>query len=143
MKRKVTIYVSASLLIFLFILTGAEKVSDFQQFRDKMSGQVFTSGFLVMVTYLVPSSEIACVMLLLFPYTRLAGFILSTAMLSAFTAYITLVLLQVFAKHPCPCGGPLKHLTWAQHLIFNSIFLSISILGLMSTYRERRSENFA
>lgn len=143
MKRRVIIYLSASLLILLFILTGAEKVLDFQQFRDKMSGQVFTSGFLVMVTYLVPSSEIACVMLLLFPYTRLAGFILSTAMLAAFTVYITLVLLQVFEKHPCPCGGPLKHLTWTQHLIFNSVFLSISILGLMLTNRERRSEKFA
>ncbi|UKT65050.1 MauE/DoxX family redox-associated membrane protein [Pedobacter mucosus] len=143
MKRDVTIYIAASVLVLLFILTGVEKVVDFQAFREKMSGQVFGPWLLAVLTYMVPLSEIACVMLLLFPYTRFAGFILSTAMLAAFTVYIILVLLNVFAKHPCPCGGPLKHLTWGQHLIFNTIFLLISSLGLLLTYKERRTENFA
>jgi hypothetical protein len=49
--------------------------------------------------------------------------------MSAFTAYVGLVLAGYFTKVPCPCGGALKEITWGKHLLFNVCFLATAIFG--------------
>lgn len=139
MTRKLIIYVSASLLVLLFIVTGLEKIVKFQDFSEKMSSQVFGKELLPLLTVVIPTAEVTCSVLLVIHKSRLFGFISATLLLTIFTVYIILVLLHVFSRYPCPCGGPLEKLTWAEHLMFNLSFLLISTIGLVLTIQERRS----
>jgi putative oxidoreductase len=141
MKRKVIVDLSASVLILLFVLTVLDKLVNFQGYREKMTGQVFESHLLEWVIYSIPACEIACILLLLFSGSRPLGFIFSSILMALFTGYVMLVELHVFAKHPCPCGGPIKYLSWSEHLAFNCFFLAVSIFGLVLNFRERRTEN--
>lgn len=141
MKTKVAIYLSASVLVLLFVLTVLDKLVNFQEFREKMSGQVFGPHLLELVIYFIPACEIGCILMLLFSGSRSFGFIFSTAQMALFTGYVILVQLHVFARHPCPCGGPIKYLSWSEHLVFNCFFLAVSIFGLVLNLKERRTEN--
>ncbi|PWS26158.1 hypothetical protein DHW03_15290 [Pedobacter yonginense] len=141
MKTNVFTYLFASLLILLFVLTGVEKVVKFQEFKAQMSLQVFDKSILPVVTYFIPIAEIVCAGMLLFAKSRFAGFYLSALLMLAFMVYAALIVLHLFENHPCPCGGPIKHMNWRFHLVFNSIFLLFAVLGIIFTIKERRLEN--
>jgi len=140
MTRKLMIYVFTCILVLLFIVTGLEKVVKFQEFSEKMSGQVFGKDLLPVMLFVLPVAEISCAVLLVVPKSRSVGFALSIALLTMFSTYIILILLHVFSTQPCPCGGPLEKLPWTGHLLFNLFFLIISGLGLILTIKERRQE---
>jgi hypothetical protein len=68
---------------------------------------------------------------------RLRGLYASLIMLSIFTSYIVGMLLTV--EHlPCSCGGVIEQLTWQQHLVFNSCFITLCGLGIVSECRNNR-----
>lgn len=139
MKRHLLIELIAFLLIVLFIYATLSKLFDLPEYRLQMDRQVFTPGMKHLLFWLVPLAEIVASALLLFNRTRLRGFYLAVILLVIFTAYIALVLLHFFHAIPCSCGGVLKMLTWKAHLLFNLLFLLLSVLGIIMTYRERRA----
>ena len=80
--------------------------------------------------------EIATSVALMFEKTKRIGFYSSLILMSLFTIYISAILLHVFPKIPCSCGGVLRQLGWSQHLLFNLFFVALSVLGLMLSKKQ-------
>jgi putative oxidoreductase len=127
-----------ALLILLFIYTATSKLINFDQFKGEMYNQTLPHEVATVLIWTLPGIEILAAMLLLFERTQPVGYYLSALLLSLFTGYVSLVLLNFFSRVPCSCGGVIKALGWKMHLIFNLFFLLLSILGIFITNRERR-----
>lgn len=98
------------------------------------------------LVYSLPPIEIGIVVLLILnsyrglskPLTNdrvwnslfLNPYLLSTVLLSVFSGYIAIALMGAWSKIPCGCGSVISGMSWGEHLVFNLVFLGISILGL-------------
>ncbi|KQS36850.1 MauE/DoxX family redox-associated membrane protein [Pedobacter sp. Leaf194] len=117
-------------LIILWVYTAGSKVLDLTDFRRQLSLQPFGTSINSALVILLPTLEILAGLLLAIERTKGLGLWLSAALLTAFTAYVFLVLIGHFAKMPCSCGGILAFLSWRSHLIFNMVFLGINLIAL-------------
>jgi putative oxidoreductase len=126
----------SALLILLFCYAAGSKLMDFEDFRGQLYNQTFPHGMAGVLLYALPVTEIATVILLLFRRTSLAGLQLSLLLLLLFTGYIALVLLHFWDRVPCSCGGILSHMSWTAHLVFNCIFILITLAGIAFHLRE-------
>lgn len=106
--------------ILLFIYAGFSKVLDFENFQVQIGQSPLLSYYTGVISYSVIISEVIIVILLLFKKTRIWGIYASLGLMSAFTAYIYLIL-EYADFVPCSCGGILENLKWNQHFIFNVI----------------------
>lgn len=76
--------------------------------------------------------------LLIIPFTRIPGLYGSAILLFIFTAYLTGMILT--DKHlPCSCSGIISSLSWGQHIVFNLVFLTIAITGIL--LNKKRTKN--
>lgn len=130
MKKEKIIEIAASLLILLFIYASLSKLVNISEFRNDMLNQPFPKWMSSMLVWFVPGIEILISLALSFKLTRLWGLWGSAVLMGAFTIYTAIVLLNVFGRVPCSCGGVIKRLTWTQHLFFNAFFLLVAILGI-------------
>ena len=118
------------LLIFLWVYAAMSKLLNFEQSRMQMMNQVFPVSINRILLWAVPFTELLIAGFLLFSISRKAGLVLSAILLFLFSGYVLLVMLNVFGRIPCSCGGIIAKLSWGQHLVFNLVFLSLAILGL-------------
>lgn len=130
-KRKIIVEVICSLLVLLFLYTSLSKWLDFKTFIDEMNNQPFPNQLTPWLVWILPISEVLIVLALLFEKTRIIGLWSSFILMTLFTIYTALVLMNVFHRVPCSCGGVIKNLTWKQHLVFNLFFTGISIAGIV------------
>jgi putative oxidoreductase len=128
----------ATLLIMLFVYAAASKLLIFDAFGSQLHKQPFPSVFADVLQYVIPLSEILAVALLLSSRYLYAGLLLSFSLLLVFTGYIVLVLIHFWSSIPCPCGGILSHLSWSAHLVFNSFFIGLTLIGISIHFKERR-----
>jgi len=124
------------LVIVLFVYTAVSKLANFDLFRRQMLLQVFPLWLSAILVWVVPFAELIAAIMLLFSNTMLKGLYLSGLLMTVFTGYIALVLLHVFEKVPCSCGGILQNMGWATHLVFNAAFLILIIVAII--LKERR-----
>lgn len=129
MKNKLLLTI-VLLLVLLFTYTAFSKWLDMQGFVREMHNQPFPRWLGSWLVWVLPVLEMGIVLLLMFEPVRLAGLWLSLVLLALFTLYTALVLLQVFHRVPCSCGGVIKQLSWKQHLFFNLFFVVISWVGV-------------
>jgi hypothetical protein len=103
---------------------------DYTSFRQVLSRSPLIGDKAAVLALALPIIEGLVSALLFIPWTRLWGLYGSLILMSAFTLY--LVYMISFTPHlPCSCGGVLKQMTWNQHLIFNIIFLLLSLTGVL------------
>lgn len=126
------------LLVFMFSYAAISKFVNFFQFRSAMLVQPFPQWVAEILVYLLPAVEMIAVVLLIGRSTEFLGYWLSLILMVEFTGYVGLVLLHFWNALPCSCGGILGHLSWGPHLLFNLIFLLITIAGLYIKILERR-----
>lgn len=126
--------VLSSLLILLFVYAAISKLLVSSSFFQTLKAYPLLSSLPGVVVYVVPIAELVTVFLLLVSKTRAIGYWCSLLLLSLFTLYIIYLLLGA-AKLPCSCGGVLSQLSWPEHIVFNLLFLVVSIGGI---YMERR-----
>jgi putative oxidoreductase len=138
MKTNQAIQIIASLLILLFTYTALSKLIDFQSFKGQMYNQTLPKSLATILIWALPGIELFTSILLSFEKTLKAGLYFAAILMTLFTAYIGLVLMNYFGRIPCSCGGVVKVLGWKLHLFFNLFFLLLSFLGIYFTYRERR-----
>lgn len=131
-NKRLIIDIVILLLVILFLYTAVSKFVDFKGFTYDLNNQPFPNSLTPMLRWLVPLTEIAIVIGLIFEKTRLLGLYASLILMSLFTIYTALVLFHVFEYVPCSCGGIIKHLSWPQHLIFNLFFVVITYLAIWS-----------
>src|ERR1700677_3794251 len=129
-KKQVLIECACALLIGLFLYASISKFLDFKTFIDQMNNQPLRNSWTPFLVWAIPLLEIAISISLIFEYTRLIGFYASLILMFVFTLYTGIVLLHFFPYIPCSCGGVIRKLTWPQHLILNSCFVFLSILGI-------------
>ena len=117
-------------LVFLWVYAAMSKVVNFEQSSMQMMNQVFPASINAILLWVLPATELFIAGLLLFSKSRIVGLILSAILLFLFSGYVLLVMLNVFGRIPCSCGGIISKLSWGQHLVFNLVFLALAILGL-------------
>jgi putative oxidoreductase len=131
MKKKTFLYGIITLLTMMFIYASFSKLFDFAEFQRAMYHQPFPHWMSSILIWILPALEIAISILLIKEKTQRVGLITSLCIITLFTLYIGAILIHLFPKVPCSCGGLIRLLTWPRHLIFNLFFLSITIIGLI------------
>jgi hypothetical protein len=113
---------------------------DFTQFyNDLLNSPVFGNKHLVrFVSAFVPIIELGIAGLLISAkYKEFAMYLVSGLML-VFSLYI-IWIMEFSADIPCSCGGIINNLTWQEHLLFNSGFLLLGILGIYIQANKQRN----
>lgn len=130
------IEIITALVVFLFVYTGIAKFREHSSFQAALQEFPLIASYANTISLLVPTVEIITALLLSLPRTRKIGFLISTFLLSIFTIYITGILLFT-PKLPCHCGGVIKAMTWAQHMLFNIFFTGLSMIGFWLCRRNK------
>jgi hypothetical protein len=130
MTKKITLEISCSLIICLFLYASVSKWLDFRTFIGDMNNQPLPNVLTPWLVWGIPFSEVLIALALMFDRSRKAGLFGSLILMSAFTVYTVIILMHFFEYVPCSCGGVIKKLTWNQHLFFNLFFVGLSLLGL-------------
>jgi hypothetical protein len=131
--RRITLFqeIVAALFVLLFLYTAIEKLRERYEFEGMMRFSPLISTFAQILSWAVPLTELAIVLLLFFRKTRRVGLLASTILMTLFTGYI--IYIMTFAeKLPCSCGGVIQMLGWKEHLLFNLFFLLLGIASLIS-----------
>jgi putative oxidoreductase len=110
------------MLIILFFYTAISKLLDLEEFRKQLVNQTLPQWSFGPLLWLIPITELLLSFLLITPATRAAGFYGSALLMLLFTGYIGLVLLNVFDRVPCSCGGVIRHMGFKAHFFFNLFF---------------------
>jgi hypothetical protein len=130
MKRTVIVEIISALFVILFIYTGISKIMEYSIFKEQLAESPVLGPVAPVIAIGLPILEFLLVAMLVVPKWRLKGFYASTALMVAFTIYITALML--FADHlPCSCGGVLAQLSWGEHIVFNSVYIVLGILGIL------------
>ncbi|QEM03720.1 hypothetical protein DIU31_009420 [Mucilaginibacter rubeus] len=119
------------LLALLFLYTAFSKLIDMRHWIRAIHNQVFPKSVDPFLVVLVPIVEIVVGVALLIPKWRRFGFTGSMILLSGFSIYILLGILHAFKRVPCGCAGVFQAMSWPVHLVFNVVFLSLTIIGLI------------
>ncbi|WP_312297843.1 MauE/DoxX family redox-associated membrane protein [Chryseobacterium sp.] len=132
MKNVQTIFIKtvSCFFILLFVYASVSKLLDFENFQIQIAQSPLLSAYAGGISYAVIIVELIIVLLLTFPSRRLIGLYLSTALMSAFTIYIFLIL-NYSDFVPCSCGGILEKMGWTEHLIFNILCVVIGGLSVL------------
>lgn len=125
------IIIVTGLLIILWGYACFSKLFNLYKFKRALMTQVFPKWVGKILTYLLPLSELATIVLLFIPETRLAGMYLSLFMLLAFTLYVGGAVFQIYDRYPCACGGLFSRLGWYKHFKINIVLTLIALVGVI------------
>jgi hypothetical protein len=135
MKRSLAIDTTTSLLVLLFSYTAISKLISIDSFELVLSKSVLIGRGANLVARAVPLTEVAIVLLLIFPATKRIGLYASLILLTLFTLYLIYMLIYA-PTLPCSCGGIIKSMSWPAHLVFNMGFIVITAVSL---YLDRKT----
>lgn len=133
----ITFNTTAYFFILLFFYASISKILDFENFQVQIGQSPLLSAYAGIISYSVIIIELLIVVCLCFPSSRLLGLYASTALMSAFTVYIYLIL-NYSDFVPCSCGGILEKLGWKEHLIFNAVCVVAGIIAVLWSQSEKR-----
>lgn len=129
MKKSIFVEIISMLFVILFVYTAISKFMDFTLFKETIATSPVLAPVASVVAWILPITEILVSVLLLIPAFRLKGLYASLGLMMAFTLYIIYILK--FSPHvPCSCGGVIELMSWREHLVFNSAFILLAILGI-------------
>jgi putative oxidoreductase len=129
-RNKILLIMMITMLILLFTYTAVSKLADLAEFERQLSNQLIPKWSVSLLLWLLPLSELTVVLMLISKSYRLAGLRVYSMMMLAFSIYMGLVVLNVFDRVPCSCGGVLRNMDFATHFIFNLTFLFVSVLSI-------------
>jgi hypothetical protein len=133
--RKITEIISL-LFIVLFVYAAVSKLIDIQNFSIQISQSPMLTGLASLIAWGVPIIELVISGLIVFEYTRLVGLYCAFGLMTMFTLYI--ILASRFSDYvPCSCGGVIQNLTWNQHLVFNIGFVTLGLIGIIISFRDK------
>ena len=115
--------------IVLFVYTTTGKLMHLDEFRSRLERMPFLETFASWLAVGVPFLELVITGLLLFPKYQLAAFRSSLGLMALFTVYVATVL-TTNESIPCSCGGVISAMGWKEHMLFNTAFMLLAILGI-------------
>ncbi|QDH78718.1 hypothetical protein FKX85_06580 [Echinicola soli] len=113
------------LVSLLFVYTATSKVYDWEGTRAALYNQVFPVWMAEGLLWGLPLLEIAVGGILLSNRWRAKGMWFSLLMMVGFSLYLGLVIMQVFDRVPCSCGGVFSGMGWELHLVVNLAIVSL------------------
>lgn len=118
-------------MLLFWIYVGIDKVWQLHAFKIALQQQPIISPLAPILYWLLPIVEISLGLLLAFPSQKVQswGWKASILLISVFTVYIALGVLDVYEQKPCMCSSFLSNVSWNTHLVINSVILAFSILG--------------
>ncbi len=137
MKRAILVEIISVLFIILFLYTGINKMMDNIVFREQIATSPLLTPIAPWIAIFLPKSEIIIAISLFIPRFRLKGLYASFVLMVLFLLYV----LYIFAfneRLPCSCGGVLQQLSWKGHIMFNSFFIVLAIIGIKMERRIKR-----
>lgn len=130
MTRKIAVDIVVFSYIMLFVYAALTKLLDYQKFVVQLGQSPILTDYAQVLAVVVPFIELGISLMLIFPKTRLKGLYAAFGLMVMFTTYI--VLASRFSDYvPCSCGGVLEGMTWTQHLIFNTVFVLLALIGIL------------
>lgn len=139
MKRTTIIEIIVVLYAILFLYTGISKLMEYSVFKEQIAQSPILAPIATLVALILPWLEFAVIVLLMIPKWRLKGLYASLVLMIGFTGYVTGILL-FNEKLPCSCGGVLQEMSWPQHVVFNTIFIMLSVLGIILEKRSIKAK---
>ncbi|SDQ89624.1 MauE/DoxX family redox-associated membrane protein [Flagellimonas zhangzhouensis] len=118
------------LLTLLFVYTAASKLIHLDTFQTRLERMPYVSSYATLISWSVPFLELVISGLLWFPKYRLLALYSSLVLLGVFTSYI-IIILTYSDSVPCTCGGIISTLGWRDHILFNTAFMLMSLLGII------------
>lgn len=120
---------AAVILIVLFGYTAVSKILAYDKFifQLRLVQMPIVASLAPLIGVLIPAIELVIVWMLCKDNLRIKGLYASFLLLLVFEIYITTMLLTG-EKLPCTCGGIISQMGWKTHLVFNAVFMIISIL---------------
>ena len=125
------------LLAGLFFYTASDKLLDYDQFVWQINNQPFDNSLTPILAPALPAVELLLTFLLLWRRTSLIGLFGAAVLMSIFTIYIALVNFNLYDRVPCSCATAFEHLSWPQHLVINTSFLALAIIGIALLRHQR------
>lgn len=138
MRKTTIIEITCCLLAILFVYASVSKLIDYNTFKLQLNKSPFLTSFSNSIAYTLPIVEIIIALLLAIPVMRLIGLYASLFLLTLFTAYL-IAMLNFSYYIPCSCGGVLSSLSWQQHIIFNIVFIILSLMGIFIQAHSQRA----
>ncbi len=129
-KKATIVEIICSLLIILFIYTGLNKMLDYDTFQFQLGRSPFVQHMNKLIAATLPAGELLIAAALIWKRTRLIGLYISFFLMALFTGYIYAMMHYSYYM-PCSCGGILAAMSWNDHLIFNSIFTVLALIGII------------
>lgn len=130
MTRKIAVDIVVFSYILLFVYAALTKLLDYQKFVVQLGQSPILTNYAQVLAVVIPFIELGISLMLIFPKTRLKGLYAAFGLMVMFTTYI--VLASRFSDYvPCSCGGVLEGMTWTQHLIFNTVFVLLALIGIL------------
>lgn len=130
LNARFAVEVISILYISMFVYTAINKWSDITMFQEQTALMPLMTRYAHIIAWALPAIELIIALQIFFSYTRKAGLIAATILMTMFTLYIT-YMMAFYPYLPCSCGGFLQSLSWTGHLIFNSIYIMLGILALV------------
>ncbi len=145
--QHITLYSIRIFLMVFWLYIALDKLWDLPQFHSALLRQPFPDWWAAILFWLLPLGELVLGVLFVAnrrPNTRHSEkrsgvgiwnlstrlpYLLSALLLSIFTIYIALGVLNLYDKRPCGCASIFGGLSWSWHLLVNLLLLGISILG--------------
>lgn len=131
MATHLFIILITGLLAILWAYAFFVKLINRHRFKQSLRTQVFPPWAGTIFYYLLPLIEIALVVLLLTPSTRLLGMYSSLFLLILFTLYVGGAVFQVYERYPCACGGLFSRLGWYKHFKVNIMLTLVALIGVV------------
>lgn len=134
LKPTTIIEIVTILFVILFLYTGISKIIDYGVFKEQIATSPILAPIAPYIAGALPWVEFLAVILLTIPRWRLVGLKVSVILMTLFTIYI--IAMMTFSKDlPCSCGGVIELLSWRAHIIFNSAFITLGLLGIIMQRR--------
>lgn len=130
MRKTLFIEIIASLFILLFVYAAVSKLIDYQKFRVQLGQSPLLTAFADWVAWVIPTVEIIIAILLASRKFRIQGLFASFSLMTMFTTYI-FIITRYSEYVPCSCGGILQTMSWEQHFMFNIIFVTLGLTGIL------------
>ena len=141
MKKETAIKIICALLVFLFAYASVSKLLDYSTFYVQLSQSPYITRFANIISWALPVAELIVAASFAFSHLRLYAFYAALFLLSLFTAY--LVAMLSFSYYiPCSCGGLLAALSWKEHIVFNIVFIVLSLTGIRLSVVEASVKKF-
>jgi len=141
MKQDTVIKIICTLLVFLFAYAAVSKLLDYNTFRVQLSQSPFITRFANVIALALPIVELTVAVSFAFSNLRLYAFYAALFLLSLFTAYLA-AMLNFSYYIPCSCGGLLSSLSWKQHIVFNIVFILLSLTGIWLSVIEKMQKKY-